>query len=191
MTLTRPTPEEILHFWFEDVRGQDWKPATPALDARIRRRFARPIREEARRCRDGRHPWSETPDGTFALILLFDQMTRHVWRGSNKAFAFDPLARDLARRMVSRGWDWAVEEGHRGFVYLPFMHSEDLADQELSVELYRSRFGTGDGEGNVHAIEHRRIIERFGRFPYRNPALGRTNTAEEQAWLDGDGYRLG
>ncbi|MHA6287455.1 DUF924 family protein [Maricaulis sp. CAU 1757] len=191
MTASHPTPEQILHFWFEDVRGQDWPKATAALDARVRRKFARPIREEARRYWDGRHPWMEAADSALALIILFDQFPRHVWRGSNKAFAFDGLAREIARHMVSRGWDWAIEPGRRSFIYLPFMHSEDLADQELSVELYRTRRENVDDPVNPHAIAHRELIERFGRFPYRNEALGRSNTADEEAWLAGKGYRPG
>lgn len=191
MTVADPTPEEILHFWFVEARGAEWRPSTPALDARIRRRFGRAIRTQCRRFREGGHPWLETPESAFALIVLLDQFPRHVWRGSNRAFSCDPLAREIARFMVTRGWDWAIEEERRGFVYLPFMHSEDIADQELSVELYRTRFGQGETDSNTHALAHREIIERFGRFPYRNAALGRSNTPEEAAWLESGGYRPG
>jgi uncharacterized protein (DUF924 family) len=138
----------------------------------------------------GDHPWLETADGGLALLVLFDQFTRNVWRGSNKAFAFDALARTIARAMIDRGLDRDVPDDRRSFVYMPFMHSEDLADQDLAIELFSTRMP--EGNNNLHhARQHRDVIEKFGRFPYRNAALGRESTPEEIAYLEGGGYAPG
>lgn len=189
MSIAEPTPDDILGFWFEEAGPKKWYSVSPAFDAVVRRRFGRTIEREAARCRDGRHPWSDSAEGALALILLFDQFPRNVWRGSGKAFQFDPLALDLARRMVERGFDWAVAEDRRAFVYMPFMHSERLEDQERCIALAGERLANGDTLH--HAVKHREVIERFGRFPYRNAALGRTSTPEEIAYLDGGGYAPG
>lgn len=155
----------------------------------MRRRFGAAIEREARRYRAGGHPWCDNAEGGLALVILFDQLPRNVWRGSGKAFAFDPLARGIAGEMIARGFDWAVPEDRRAFVYMPFMHSESLADQDRCVDLAATRLA---GTSTLyHARKHREVIARFGRFPYRNAALGRTSTAEEIAYLEGGGYAPG
>jgi uncharacterized protein (DUF924 family) len=189
MSRPKPTADEILAFWFEEAGPEKWYRVSAAFDAQMRRRFGKTIEREAAIFRQGGHPWCETAEGALALILLFDQFPRNVWRGSGKAFEFDPLARDLAGRMIERGFDWAVSEGRRAFVYMPFMHSEDLADQDRCIELARERL---DGEGTLHhAVKHREVIERFGRFPYRNEALGRASTPFEVEYLVNGGYAPG
>ena len=128
--------------------------------------------------------WLDSAEGALALLLLLDQIPRNVFRGSGHAFASDGLARHYAERALAAGHDAAFEPELRAFFYLPFEHSEDLADQQRSVALFEV---LGNQTYTQYALEHRRVIERFGRFPHRNRALGRINTAEEQAWLDAGG----
>ncbi len=183
-------PDQVLSFWFEDSDPKLHFVSTPEFDAKIRRQFGKAIEDEARRVTRGDHPWLETADGGLALLILFDQFTRNVWRGSGKAFDFDALARQIARTMVDRGLDRQVPETRRSFVYMPFMHSEDIADQELAIELFSTRMP--DGNNNLHhARLHRDVIAKFGRFPYRNDALGRDSTPDERAYLEGGGYAPG
>jgi uncharacterized protein (DUF924 family) len=113
---------------------------------------------------------------------LFDQAPRNMFRGTAEAFATDPQARDVARHILSCGFDLAYEsDEQRAFAYLPFEHSEELADQDLSLRLYTER--AGDPAFQRHARQHREIIARFGRFPHRNAVLGRVSTAAELAFL--------
>jgi uncharacterized protein (DUF924 family) len=189
MTPTPITADDILDFWFEETDPKHWYQASHAFDATVRRRFGKTIEAEARRYEAGDHPWLATTDGAFALILLFDQFTRNVWRGSNVAFSCDPLALDVARRMIARGLDWAIPDERRAFVYMPFMHSEDLADQELCIAYAEERLS--DPSTARHARLHRDVIARFGRFPYRNKALGRDSTEAERVYLESGGYAPG
>ena len=128
--------------------------------------------------------WLADADGALALVLLLDQIPRNIFRGSGHAFATDGLARHHADRALAAGHDAAFEPDLRAFFYLPFEHSEDLADQQRSVELFRP---LGNEVYTKYALEHLRVIERFGRFPHRNRALGRVSTAEERAWLEAGG----
>lgn len=121
-------------------------------------------------------------------MLLLDQLPRNIHRGTAAAFACDPAARAAAGRAIAAGFDGQVEPLLRPFFYLPFMHSEDLADQERCVALYRA---SGDAAWLKYALEHRDIIARFGRFPHRNRALGRASTPEEAACLAGGGFTGG
>lgn len=127
--------------------------------------------------------WMETAEGALALLILLDQFPRNMYRDTAHAFATDPLARSFARRAVAAGYDQAVEPAMRAFFHLPYEHSETLGDQEEGVRLM-----AGDAEQVKWAILHRDIIQRFGRFPHRNAALGRNTTPDEQAFLDGGGF---
>jgi uncharacterized protein (DUF924 family) len=129
--------------------------------------------------------WEATPEGALALLLLLDQFPRNMFRGSARAFASDPLARAIAERAIARGFDAAAASTERIFFYLPFMHSENLADQERSRALVRQ---LGDSEQEKYAEIHADIIRRFGRFPHRNAVLGRATTPPEQAFLDAGGF---
>jgi uncharacterized protein (DUF924 family) len=120
-----------------------------------------------------------------ALVIVLDQFPRNLFRGDARTFAADPLARAAANRALKRGYDQDLPAEDRGFFFLPFMHSEELADQFRCVELYRA----AEDANLRHAEEHRDIIRRFGRFPHRNEMLGRATTAEEQAFLDGGGFK--
>ncbi len=116
-------------------------------------------------------------------MILLDQISRNLFRGSAEAFAADAKARAIARDMIARGLDQALAPVERMFVYLPFEHSEDLADQELSVRLFAALDATLGEDVLDYAVRHRDVIQRFGRFPHRNAALGRVNTAAEAAYL--------
>ena len=136
--------------------------------------------------------WQQTPMGALALVLLLDQMPRHLFRGSGDAFASDHKALAVAQAAIAAGHDGAMGGLCRQFLYLPFEHSEDLAIQRRSVELFSGFTGTPIAESTEkYARMHCEIIERFGRFPHRNDALGRTSTAEEIAFLEDEAVRFG
>jgi uncharacterized protein (DUF924 family) len=171
---------DCVAFWVE--AGWDkWFTKDAEFDADFRARFLDLHYAAARREHDG---WMETPDGALALMILLDQFPRNAFRNTAHMFATDPLARMYARQALERGHDRAVEGDLAAFFYLPFEHSEDLADQGLSVE----RFSALGGEWVKYAEEHHAIIVRFGRFPHRNLALGRETTAEERAFLESGGF---
>ena len=130
--------------------------------------------------------WEQTAEGALALILVLDQFPRNMFRGDARAFAADPLARAVAERALARGFDRSMALSDRQFLYLPFEHSETLADQERCCALFRS---TGDADLLKWAELHADIIRRFGRFPHRNAMLGRATTLEEQAFLEGGGFK--
>lgn len=177
---------DVVSFWRE-AGPQKWFAKDDGFDAAIRDRF---LDTHFAAARGDLADWQETAEGTLALLILLDQFPRNLFRGSGHAFAADGLARAIAREALERGFDRAVEPKLRPFVYLPFEHSEDPSDQALSIQLFTAhREETGDAESLRWAIEHRDIIARFGRFPHRNAALGRTTTPEEQAYLDGGGFK--
>ena len=184
------TPARILEFWFEESGPAKWYKVSSAFDARMRRLFASQVEAEAARFDAGNHPWLENAGDALALILLFDQFPRNIWRGSGRAFAYDDRARQISRDMIARGFDWAIEPTEqRAFVYLPFMHSERIEDQDYCVELAADRLPTPGTHG--HALKHREVIRQFGRFPYRNDALQRVSTQAEIDYLAHGGYAPG
>ena len=129
--------------------------------------------------------WEQTAEGALALVLVLDQFPRNMFRDTARAYAADPLARAAAGRAIARRFDHSFANPERRFFYLPFMHSEDLADQERCISLCRE---TADAEGVTYAEIHAEIIRRFGRFPHRNAVLGRTTMADEQVFLDAGGF---
>lgn len=175
------TPNDVLGFW-RHAGPKKWYAANPAFDAAIRLKFE-PVHHAAARGQYDK--WAETPEGTLALLILLDQFPRNLYRQSGHAFATDPKARAIARAAAERGWHLEVEPPMRQFMVLPFEHSEDIADQDMGLVLAEE---LGDPEVLKWLIIHRDIIVRFGRFPHRNPALGRVTTAEEQAFLDDGGF---
>lgn len=176
-----PFPAEIIQFW-RDAGPDKWFAADEAFDREVRTRFL-PAHEAAARGEFA--AWEESPEGALALLILLDQFPRNIFRRSPHAFAADPLARRVAEMALARGFDRAVDEAMRLFFYLPFMHSEALADQDRSLQLFEA---LGDAEQVKYAIIHRDIIARFGRFPHRNRALGRATTPAEQRFLDEGGF---
>jgi uncharacterized protein (DUF924 family) len=180
MTSAPVTATEVLTFW-KDAGPGKWFRKDPAFDATIRERFLDAHFAASRREFDA---WADTAEGALALLILLDQFPRNMFRGSSHAFATDPLARAIADRAIRDGFDRAVDDALRCFFYLPFEHSERLEDQDRSVALTRD-LAAYDAEW---ADRHRDIIQRFGRFPHRNAALGRQTTPEEQAFLDDGGF---
>lgn len=176
--------EAIIEFWRQAGPAR-WFAKDEAFDADIRRRFEADHHAAARGELAG---WADTWEGSLALLLLLDQFPRNIFRGSAHAFATDPLARSVARTALAAGHDQAAPVELRAFFYLPFEHSELIADQDLCVELCEA-LGAEGGETARWARMHRDIITRFGRFPHRNLALARETTAEEQAFLDSGGFR--
>lgn len=174
-----PRPNSVLTFW-RDAGPRKWFARDWAFDDACRR-FEPAHFAAARRELD---VWSETADGTLALLLLLDQMPRNLWRGTAHMWATDPLARMFARRALDRGFDRSGPEDLRGFYYLPLQHSERLDDHDRGLAAMTDL----DAEATKWARHHREIIARFGRFPHRNAALGRESTAEEQAFLDRGGF---
>ncbi|MEO6227320.1 MAG: DUF924 family protein [Thermomonas sp.] len=172
-------PQQVITFW-RDAGPAKWFNGGTGFDAKCRERFGDAHMAAARREHDD---WMHSVDGALALLLLLDQIPRNIFRGSGHAFATDGLALQHAQQAIGEGLDTQVEPDLRGFTYLPFEHCEDMAMQDRSVELMAPL-----GESSLgYAHAHRNVIKRFGRFPHRNAALGRSNTLEEQAWLDAGG----
>jgi uncharacterized protein (DUF924 family) len=185
------TPRDVLDFWFAD--GPDaWRKAwfvrDDAFDAAIRERFVGTLDAGAAGALEG---WAESSLGLLALVIVLDQFPRNLFRGTARAFATDAAALAMARRAIAQGIDRRLTPTQRVFLYLPFEHSEALADQDVSVALFeglRDSKAMAAPNGAIdYAWRHRAVIRKFGRFPHRNAALGRTNTAEEAAWLASGG----
>ena len=175
--------EDVLGFWLDEVGPEGWYAGSPALDAELRERFGAAWEAAAT---GGMRVWEGRARGALALAILLDQMPRNMFRGEARAFATDPVVRRVADRAIRRGFDRAVEMPGRQFLYLPFEHSESVTDQERAVRLIAGR--TSSAELLLHARAHRAVIRRFGRFPFRNEALGRRTTAAEAAWLEAGAY---
>ena len=174
---------EVLRFWFEELGKSDWFAKDHHLDERIRARFL-PLYEklaarDARDIRDAQE--AATPRALLAAVIVLDQFSRNMFRDSARAYAADPIARQLARTAVEQGFDRSMADEQRMFLYLPFEHSEERADQALSVELVGR---LGNDEWTRYAVAHQQIIDRFGRFPHRNAVLGRESTPAEVARLN-------
>jgi uncharacterized protein (DUF924 family) len=175
------TPAEMIAFWRE-AGPERWFTKDETFDETIRARF---LKLHERAAAGELKDWENSAEGTFALLLLFDQFPRNMFRGTARAFATDELARAIAASALLKGFDAQVAPDMRSFFYLPFEHSEDIADQERAIALYTA---ARDEEGLKWAQIHADIIRKFGRFPHRNPVLGRATTAEEQAFLDQGGF---
>src|SRR5262245_19304707 len=186
----KSTPADVLAFWFgrDAERGKAhkrWFVKNDAFDREIRERFS-PYYEEAAAGKLA--CLKESPAGCLALILLLDQFPRNMFRGTPRAFATDPLALETARHALARGFDRELLPVEKLFVYLPFEHSEALADQEQSCELTKALDAYPEpNDVYRYALLHRDIIRRFGRFPHRNAILGRASTPEELEFLKGPG----
>jgi uncharacterized protein (DUF924 family) len=175
------TPSDVLTFWRE--AGPDrWYDRDEVFDAAIRTRFLSTY--EAAAAGELSH-WETTADGALALVIVLDQFPRNMFRNDPRAYATDPLARAVADRAIARGLDQQADTGERSFFYLPFEHSEQIADQARCIALHRA---LGDADSLKWAELHADIIARFGRFPHRNAVLGRATTPDEQAFLDDGGF---
>lgn len=185
------TAEDVLSFWIGSLdddglaapdKRKQWWTQDPAFDEALRQRFGALHAEVAR----GDHEdWVDTPRGAVAYVIVLDQFSRNLFRGTPEMYAHDARALEVARDALARGDADALGLHERFFLIMPFMHSEGLADQERCVELAQELTALHPSfEGNVdYAIQHRDIVARFGRFPHRNEIVGRETTAEEAEFL--------
>jgi uncharacterized protein (DUF924 family) len=178
------SPREVLEFWFSEEAKKSWFEGSDAFDAECRERLGAAAEAAMSGAMDD---WSGTAQGALALLILLDQVPRNIHRGTPAAFASDRKALAIAKDAIARGFDAATPSEQRNFLYLPFMHSEDLTDQERGVALY----ATNDVSDSLSWMKrHRDVIARFGRFPHRNETLGRTSTPEEEEFLRQPGSRF-
>lgn len=169
---------DVIDFWFRHVGRNHWFYSNHEMDEEIGERFG-PLWQSMRD--DQAMFFLGSPRTALAAIILFDQLPRDMFRAASDSFATDPLALSIARQAIELGFDIGLNEDERHFIYMPFMHSETLADQDMSVELFD---GLGKKEALQHAIMHRDVIKRHGRFPHRNAILGRENRPDELEALD-------
>ncbi|WP_187429653.1 hypothetical protein ROLI_024300 [Roseobacter fucihabitans] len=178
-------PEEILSFWLDEVGPEGWYKQSDALDREIKDRFEATWRGA---CEGKFSLWLTYPNGALAYIILLDQFSRNMFRGSGRAFASDKAALAAAKSAIDKGWDMRIDAPARQFFYLPLMHSENLCDQERCVRLICDRMSDDGGDNLLHARAHRAIIREFGRFPFRNDALARAPTKPELEFVARGGY---
>ncbi len=177
-------PVEILDYWLGDVGPEGWYRGGEDLDGTIRDRFGDVWRAALE---GGLEHWVDGPAGTLAYLILCDQFSRNMHRGKAEAFATDPQARAAARKAIAEGWDMEAPEPERQFFYMPFEHSEDSVDQDFAVACMVERMPS-EPDLTLHARAHREIIATFGRFPFRNTALGRETTAQEAEFMAQGAY---
>jgi len=176
------TAKDVVDFWL-NAGSEKWFRKDDAFDAEIATQFGDAVKAAG----DGAHAdWAATPEGALALVILLDQFPRNLHRGSADAFAYDARALAITRKAIEDGHDMAMPVDNRSWFYMPFMHSEDLADQEQCIALVRERLPDAE-ETLKFAILHRDLIARFGRFPHRNVLFGRDSTDEEEKYLSSDG----
>lgn len=168
----------MIDFWFSAPVRPGWFNATRELDQEIESRFA--ATWEIARDGELAH-WSASPQGALALVIVLDQFPLNMFRGRPESFSTESASRRVADQAISAGFDRRLADEHKAFLYMPFMHSEALADQDRSVGLYQS---AGLMNNLRFALHHREIVRRFGRFPHRNAILGRSSSPAELAWLD-------
>ncbi|MCO5063586.1 MAG: DUF924 domain-containing protein [Rhizobiaceae bacterium] len=169
----------ILQFWFGELTPEDWFEGGKELDERIRGRFSELCEELAS---DMPGEAMKEPKAALAAIIALDQFPRNMYRGTARAFATDHMALELAHNALERGFDRDMTTKERMFLALPLMHSEKLPDQQKCVSVFE---GIGNEEALKYAIEHREIVEKFGRFPHRNRALGRDSSEAEKSFMGG------
>jgi len=166
--------EEVLNFWFGTLHPSDWFRGSDELDARIKEKFEATYYQVV--AGDTEH-WRDAPEGSLAEVIVLDQFSRNMFRGTAASFVADPLALALAQEAVRRGDDQNLEVSKRVFLYMPYMHSESAKVHEKALELF------SDTPNLEYEIKHKAIIDRFGRYPHRNAVLGRVSTAEEIEWM--------
>lgn len=202
--MTQVDPEDVLYFWFGELDSDGlalesqvarWWKKDAKFDDVIRSRFG----DTHQRLADGRgEDWCENPRGTLAFIIVLDQFSRNLYRNDPAMFTHDDRARAATDHGLERGFDRELGLDGRAFFYMPLMHSEAIADQDRCVELFTVLHDETEGRARAraanslgHAHKHREVVRRFGRFPHRNPVLGRTSTGEEFAFLQQPGSSFG
>ena len=184
VAMTDPSPltaSDILTFWFSPDVKPKWFTGGESFDAELRQRFGA-VLEQARRGAFAH--WADSPDGALALVIVLDQFPRNIHRGTPEAFAADPVALAAAKQAIAQGYGGGLAPDGQAFLYMPFQHSEVLADQDQGVALFEA---LGVDEYTDFMRRHRDIIARFGRFPHRNAILGRSSTSEETEFLQQPG----
>ena len=175
-------PDSIIKFWFEDI-GKDLQfKKNKNLDDKIKLRFHGLLEKAKQGELDS---WKNNPDSAFALIILLDQFSRNIYRDDKKSFEGDVLALNIAKEGIEKDFDKQIDSKRRAFFYIPFMHSENIEDQKKAIELFEELSNEHEGAKNnvKYAIAHKKIIEKFNRFPHRNQILGRESTREEIEFL--------
>lgn len=179
------TPAEIISFWQDEVGPAGWYIVDPALDQKIRDRYLDFWHDVRVGEYDG---WVGSAEGALAMLIAIDQFPRNMFRGSGDSFATDSKARCISKRAIFAGHDREINEPMRQFFYLPLMHSEVLADQDTCMRMFKLNM-SGDGRF-LHPRAHREVIRKFGRFPYRNKAMGRLSTQAEKDYVAAGGYSV-
>lgn len=176
-------PEELLNFWFNEEAEKYWFRSTAAFDAEIKERFESQWEVAAEAGLPG---WEASAGGALALVILLDQMPLNMYRDQPLGYSTEAMSREVAARAIEQGFDQQLPKDRLAFLYLPFMHSEQMIDQNRSVELFEA---AGLPDNLRFAKHHREIVRRFGRFPHRNRILGRESTQDELSWLTSpDGF---
>lgn len=179
------TPEEVLTFWLDEIGSDGWYSGNAALDAQIRERFETSWQQAPQ---GGYGLWLTYPRGVLAYSILHDQLPRNMFRGTARAFSNDRQAITAVKAAIDKNWDCQIDEPARQFFYLPLMHSENACDQNRAVRLILTRMPKTGKANLLHARTHREVIRRFGRFPWRNAALGRPMMSAEAAFMASGGY---
>ena len=170
--------QALVDFWFSETASQYWFKSTEAFDQQLRDDYA----ELWQQAKDGQlDSWKAQPMGCLALVILLDQLPLNMFRGTAKSFSTEAQSREVAAMAIDQGFDVDMDSKHKGFLYMPFMHSEEMLDQERSVDLFNQ---PGLEDNYRFAKHHYGIVERFGRFPHRNEILGRENSNTEIAYLN-------
>ena len=181
------TPEKVLSFWLDETDPKHWYNSSKNLDNAILQEFY----STWVAIMDGKFGmWLTYPSGSLAYILVLDQFSRNMFRGTSKAFSSDIVALAAAKQAIKHKFDLAIDEPGRQFFYLPLMHSESLQDQERCIRLMHERMPLEGMNNLLHARAHREVIRKFGRFPTRNEALSRKNTAHEADYMKNGGYSM-
>jgi len=177
--------QSVLEFWFSESTRPRWFNSTNRFDRELTERFLDVWKSAAAGELSG---WGETAEGSLALVIVLDQFPLNMFRGEAESFVTESASRDVAAAAIDRKFDEQLNDEQKAFLYLPFMHSESLEDQDRSVALFES---AGLNDNLKWAKHHRDIVRRFGRFPHRNAVLGRENSPEEAAYLDSNEAFLG
>jgi uncharacterized protein (DUF924 family) len=172
--------DNILDYWFSEHMSRHWFNSTAEIDADIKTRFES-VWELARQGK--LDSWASSANGSLALIIILDQLPLNMFRGQAESFSTEAKAIAIARQAIQSGFDRQIDGDRLVFMYMPFMHSEDLQDQDYAVQLYEA---AGLQENVKFAMHHRDIVQRFGRFPHRNAALGRVSSEAETAYMNSD-----
>ena len=178
---------QVVEFWIDEVGSHGWYMGDVQLDQKVTEGFEATWWDTLN---GGNALWLTYPTGTLAYLILMDQMSRNMFRETARAFGSDRQALAAAKSAIQNGWDLRIDEPARQFFYTPLMHSESLTDQDRAVRLIKTRMPNGQASQLLHARAHREVIRQFGRFPFRNEALGRKSTALEVDYEVAGGYRL-